>query len=132
MSSCHAMTSSSGSAERSLPRRLRLFLAGCSDAGIESGPNGTSMSFARDAGDWAIKDVEKMADLRVVGAGQDERVTLLILPTASDVHGKQCGYGRLASGAPVASLRPGGSVRAVSDSGLGVEWPGGSTTSKGW
>lgn len=60
-----------------------LFIAGCSDAGIESGPNGTFMEFEREASDWAhaigsaIQDVEKVPGIVIIGAGQDDWVTLL-------------------------------------------------------
>jgi hypothetical protein len=60
-----------------------LYEAGCADAGIETGPAGTLIEFERDASDWAhaigsaIREVEKLPNLMVAGAGQDDRVTAL-------------------------------------------------------
>jgi hypothetical protein len=60
-----------------------LYEAGCDDAGIETGPDGTLIEFSREAGSWAealgsaVADIESVDDLMVVGAGQDDQVTML-------------------------------------------------------
>jgi hypothetical protein len=60
-----------------------LFNAGLADASIETGPSGTLITFTRQATSWAhaigsaVADVEKVPGLRVIGAGQDDQVTML-------------------------------------------------------
>lgn len=60
-----------------------LYEAGCDDAGIETGPAGTLIEFSREASSWAdalgsaVADIETLDGLLVIGAGQDDQVTLL-------------------------------------------------------
>jgi hypothetical protein len=60
-----------------------LYEAGCDDGAVESGPKGASVHFDREADSWAvaigsaIRDIETVPGLRVVGAGQLDEVTLL-------------------------------------------------------
>src|SRR5437667_10079785 len=60
-----------------------LYEAGCDDAGIETGPAGTFIEFSREAGSWAealgsaARAIETVPGLMVIGAGQDDQVTLL-------------------------------------------------------
>jgi hypothetical protein len=59
-----------------------LYEAGCSDAGIETGPLGTVMDFTRAAPSLpealvsAVRDIEKVSGLRAVGVMCDNMVTL--------------------------------------------------------
>ncbi len=59
-----------------------LYEVGCGDAGVETGPLGTVLDFTRDAPSLAealvsaVRDVEKVPGLRVVGVACDSMVTL--------------------------------------------------------
>ncbi len=60
-----------------------LYEAGCDDAGIETGPYGTLISFDREGTSLAeaiaraARDIEKVPGLRAVGVACDNMVTLL-------------------------------------------------------
>jgi hypothetical protein len=60
-----------------------LYEAGCDDAAVETGPLGTMIGFDREAPSLAeaitsaVRDVEKVPDLRAVGVACDSMVTLL-------------------------------------------------------
>lgn len=60
-----------------------LYKAGCGDAGVETGPQGTVIEFDREAPNLAtaiasaVRDVEKIPGLRAVGLACEELVTLL-------------------------------------------------------
>jgi hypothetical protein len=60
-----------------------LYEAGCGDAAVESGPLGAMIEFDREAPSLAgaitsaVRDVEKVPGLRVVGLACDDMVTLL-------------------------------------------------------
>jgi hypothetical protein len=60
-----------------------LYETGCDDGTVESGPKGAYVHFDREADSWAdamgsaIRDIETVPGLRVVGAGQADQVTLL-------------------------------------------------------
>lgn len=60
-----------------------LFDAGCDDAGVETGPLGATIEFGREAPSLAVaittavRDVEKVPGLRVVGLACDNMVTVL-------------------------------------------------------
>lgn len=59
-----------------------LYEAGCSDAGVETGPLGTVIDFTREAPSLAeaivsaVRDIEKVQGLRAVGVACDNMVTL--------------------------------------------------------
>jgi hypothetical protein len=60
-----------------------LYEAGCDDATFSGGSAGAIADFHREAGTWvealgsAVADIEKVPDLMVIGAGQDDQVTML-------------------------------------------------------
>ena len=68
-----------------------LYEAGCGDAAVEAGPLGTLMDFTRKAPSLAealvsaVRDVEKVPGLRVVGVACDNMVTLATIADRAGV-----------------------------------------------
>lgn len=68
-----------------------LHAAGCADAGVETGPQGTVIEFDREAPSLAVaitsavRDVEKIHGLRAVGLACEELVTLLDIAQRVDM-----------------------------------------------
>ena len=60
-----------------------LYEAGCDDGTFSVGPEGAAAEFHREATSWAhalgsaVRDIETVPGLVVVGAGQDDQVTML-------------------------------------------------------
>jgi hypothetical protein len=68
-----------------------LYEAGCSDASVETGPLGTFLDFSRDAPSLAValvsavRDIDKVPDLRAVGVSCENMVTLLAIAERAGV-----------------------------------------------
>jgi hypothetical protein len=68
-----------------------LYEAGCSDAGVETGPLGTVLDFNRRAPSLAeaivsaVRDIEKVEGLRAIGVACDNVVTLAMIADRASV-----------------------------------------------